>query len=158
MIKLAKNTISGIFAIANGMYTIIKHVFRPAVTLEYPEKKAEFNSRLRGRLALLVNPDGSDMCIGCKACMRACPCVDLIQIESKKDENNKMTAEKFTIDIGRCIFCGNCTEACPQNCLIMTDKYELADFSRELLVYDKKRLQLTPEESQKWRDRREKEL
>ena len=158
MIKLVKNTTSGIFAIAIGMYTIAKHIFRPAVTLEYPEKKAEFNSRLRGRLALIVNPDGSDVCIGCKACMRACPCVDLIQIESKKDENNRMTVEKFTIDIGRCIFCGNCTEVCTQNCLIMTDKYELADFSRKQLVFDKKRLQLTPEESQRWRDKREKEL
>lgn len=150
MIKIIYKAADGIFQISKGMYTIAKHAFRKPITLEYPEKKPVLNSRYKGRLALLVNEDGSDLCIGCKSCVKVCPCNDLIQIETSKDENNKVKVDKFTIDLGRCIFCGNCTEVCPKSSIIMTNEFELADYSRESLVYDKKMLELTPEESAKW--------
>lgn len=149
MKNLINKTISGFIEICRGMFTIMKHFFREPITLEYPEKKDEFNSRYRGRVALLTNPDGSDVCAGCKMCAKVCPCGDLIQIETSKDpETKKMKVEQFTIDIGRCIFCGNCTEVCSQGALVMTDKYELADYSRESLVFDKKALTLNPQESE----------
>jgi len=153
MKKVVKRTVIGIIEITRGMYTVFKHIFRPPITLEYPEKKLDLSPRFHGRPALLVNSDGSDICSGCKSCARVCPCDDLIYIETEKDENNKVLVKKFTVDIGRCIFCGNCTEACPKGALIMTDKYELADFSREALVYDKNKLKLSPEESDKWREK-----
>ena len=59
--------------------------------------------------------------------------------------------------MGRCIFCGNCTQACPKDALIMTDEFELADYSRESLVFDKDKLKLSPEESAKWRDKKERD-
>jgi NADH-quinone oxidoreductase subunit I len=140
------------------MATIMKHFFREPVTLEYPEKGPELNARYRGRLALLTDKDGVDICSGCKSCMRVCPCNDLIQIETSKDpETKKMKVEQFTIDIGRCIFCGNCTETCPKGALVMTDQFELADYSRESLVLDKKSLTLGPEESELLRDRKERD-
>ena len=156
MKNVINKTASGIIEIARGMFTVFKHVFRPAVTLEYPEKKPVLGSRYKGRLALRVNPDGSEMCTGCKSCSRVCPCGDLIQVVTEKDENNKLQIKQFTIDMGRCIFCGNCTEVCVKNGLVMTDKFELADYSRESLVYDKKRLTLSPEESAAWLEKREK--
>lgn len=158
MKKTFNKTVSGIIEIARGMFTILKHAFRPAITLEYPEKKPVFSSRIRGRLALTTNHDGNLNCIGCMSCTKVCPCGDLIQIESAKDENNKPVVNKFTIDVGRCIFCGNCTQVCPKDALIMTDEYELADYSRESLVFDKDKLKLSPEESEKWRAKREKDI
>ncbi|EKE02328.1 MAG: NADH dehydrogenase I subunit I [uncultured bacterium] len=152
MNNIINQTISGITEIARGMYTIAKHAFRPAITLEYPEKKPDISSRFHGRLALLRNSDGSEMCSGCKCCTKVCPCGDLIHVETQKDENNKMQVTKFTVDIGRCIFCGNCTEACAKGALIMTNEFELADYSREALVYNKERLLLSVEESNKWSD------
>jgi len=157
MKKLINKTVSGIIEIARGMFTILKHALRPAITLEYPEKKAVLTSRIRGRLALTTNQEGDLNCVGCMSCTKVCPCGDLIQIESSKDENNKPVINKFTIDIGRCIFCGNCTQACPKDALIMTDEYELADYSRESLVFDKDKLMLSPEESANWRDKKERD-
>ena len=152
MKNIIPKTISGIIEICRGMFTIMKHFFRKPITIEYPEKTSKFYPRSAGRIALLTNPDGSDICMGCKACMRACPCNDLIQIEtSKNPETKKITVNQFTIDIGRCIFCGNCIEVCPQNALVMTHKFELADYSRKSLVFDKKALTLSPEESEKMR-------
>lgn len=144
-----KQLINGILAIFTGMFTILKHAFRPAVTLEYPEKKAGFNSRLRGRVALRTNKDGSDVCIACGSCQKVCPCNDLIKIEKEKDENGKFYPKKFSIDIGRCIFCGNCTEICPVNAIVLTKEYELADYDKANVNYDKQKLSLTYEESEK---------
>lgn len=152
MYKLLNKTISAIVEIGRGMATIGRHFFRKPITRQYPEERPQFNERYRGRLALLTNPDGSDACIGCMSCTKVCPCGDLIQIQTSKDpETKKFKVEEFTIDVGRCIFCGNCTNACPKGAIVMTDEFELADYSREKLVYDKKRLTLSPEESDKWR-------
>jgi len=155
---ILNKTVSGIIEIAKGMFTILKHAFRPAITLEYPEKKAVFSSRIRGRLALTTNESGNLDCIGCMSCTKVCPCGDLIQIDVSKDENNKPVINNFTVDLGRCISCGNCTQACPKNALIMIDEYELADYSRESLVFDKDKLKLSPEESVKWRNKKERDI
>lgn len=141
--------------IVRGMSTVLTHSFREPITIEYPEVKPALPKRYKGRLALLTNPDGSDICIACKMCARACPCGDLIQIQTQKIQNEQgktvNIAEKYTIDIGRCIFCGNCTEVCPVSCLVFVDNFELADYTREALVYDKEMLMLSPEESEKWK-------
>lgn len=139
--------------IARGMFTVFIHSFRKPITIEYPEQPADLAPRFKGRLGLLVNEDGSDLCIACGMCAKVCPCGDLIQIEGKKIETpegkTKKIPEKYTIDIGRCIFCGNCTEVCPVNCLVFTDDFELTRFSREACVYDKDMLTIPSEESYK---------
>ena len=44
---------------------------------------------------------------------------------------------RFDLNIMRCVFCGLCVEACPVDAIRMdTGKYELADESRDRLVYD----------------------
>lgn len=158
MKNIINKTLNGTKEVAIGMFTILKHAFRPAITLEYPEKRPVFSLRIRGRLSLTTNNDGSLNCIGCMACTKVCPCGDLIQIDSIRDENNKPVINNFTIDLGRCIFCGNCTQACPKNALIMTEGFELADYSRESLVFHKEKLKLSPEESEKWKDKRDRNI
>ncbi len=141
----------GLKEIGKGMSTVLSHYFRPPVTLEYPEVMPNLSDRFHGRLCLLTKSDGTDLCVGCQACARVCPCNDLIQIEMHRDANKKPVIDMFTIDLGRCIFCGNCTEVCPVDCIKMLPDFELADFSREALVLDKKDLTLSGEDSDHWR-------
>ncbi|AES89111.1 4Fe-4S-binding domain protein [Medicago truncatula] len=54
-----------------------------------------------------------------------------------------ITSERFLcvqkkqfIDFEICIFCGNCIEYCPTNCLSMTEEYELS----QLLIAPRKQL------------------
>lgn len=145
-----------------GHMTVIVHAFRPPITLEYPEVKPKLSLRFRGKLALLRKEDGTEACTGCQMCAKVCPCMDLIQIETKKDKTpegkTKIIVEKYTIDLGRCIQCGNCTDICKPKCLVFTEDFEYADFSKEALVYTKEMLLLSTEESNEWRKKHNMEI
>jgi NAD(P)H-quinone oxidoreductase subunit I len=55
-------------------------------------------------------------------------------------EFDKATKKKklkhYSIDFGVCIFCANCIEYCPTNCLSATEEYELATYDRHELNFD----------------------
>ena len=98
-----------------GLSSVFKHLFRNAVTEEYPEVKPELNENFRGKHVL------NDNCTACGLCKKVCP-ANAISI--KKDENNKLVSYK--IDYGKCIFCGNCVYYCPNKSIQHTTEFELA--------------------------------
>jgi NAD(P)H-quinone oxidoreductase subunit I len=51
-------------------------------------------------------------------------------------ETKKKQLKHYSIDFGVCIFCGNCVEYCPTNCLSMTEEYEMSTYDRHELNYD----------------------
>ncbi len=61
----------------------------------------------------------------CRACVEACS-TDAIE----KDENG------LRLDLGRCLFCTNCVEACPEQAIRFTQDYRLAARMREDLITD----------------------
>ena len=144
------NIWNGLFAVLIGMKVTLKHMFVPAVTIQYPDVKLKLPERERNRL--YVNMDD---CIGCDQCARACP-VDCISIETVKSlptedlgktSNGKKKAlwvTKFDIDIAKCCYCQLCVFPCPTECIYMTDVYEFSEFERGDLVYDF--VTLTPDE------------
>ena len=48
--------------------------------------------------------------------------------------------EEFSIDMGLCIFCGYCQEVCPVEAIWLKEEYELADFNRTDLIFQKEKL------------------
>jgi NAD(P)H-quinone oxidoreductase subunit I len=50
--------------------------------------------------------------------------------------SKKKLLKHYSIDFGVCIFCGNCVEYCPTNCLSMTEEYELSTYDRHELNFD----------------------
>lgn len=48
--------------------------------------------------------------------------------------------EKIEADMGYCIFCGLCVEACPRDSLFMSYEYEKARYHREEFVLNKEKL------------------
>ncbi|HCV40352.1 MAG TPA: NADH-quinone oxidoreductase subunit I, partial [Pseudomonas sp.] len=46
----------------------------------------------------------------------------------------------FRINFSRCIFCGLCEEACPTTAIQLTPDFEMAEFKRQDLVYEKEDL------------------
>jgi len=43
----------------------------------------------------------------------------------------------YEIDMLRCIFCGYCVDACPEEAIIMSNNYDMAYFTREQSIVGK---------------------
>lgn len=119
-----------------GHLTVLKHIFKRPVTLEYPEKKIPLNEKFRGEHALTSDENGKLKCTACGTCQRVCPSFGTIEIEKEKGEDGKFYPKNYSIDMNICIFCGNCVQYCPFDAIIMTKKYELANKEKSSLKLD----------------------
>ena len=103
---------AGIF---KGMRITLRYLFKPAITVQYPEEKLIPYEGFRG--ALLFD---AETCISCNLCVKACPsnCIQLenaTQPDPKNPELRKKIAKVdwYSIDFGKCNFCRLCEESCP---------------------------------------------
>ncbi len=140
--KYFKDIWQGIFTVLVGMKVTARHLFTPAVTIQYPEVKLKLPERARNRL--YVNMDD---CIGCDQCSAACPvnCITIETIKSTPDIDLGMTSvgtkkrlyvPVFDIDIAKCCYCGLCVYPCPTECIKMTDVFEFSEYDRANLNYN----------------------
>ena len=93
-------------------------------------------------------------CTGCASCAKYCPLgiIKIVTDPAKTDiqEGDKYFLEVFDIDIGRCMFCGLCVEACPYDALHMGSGFEEGQYRRNDLVIDKARLVASPKRPSHW--------
>jgi NADH-quinone oxidoreductase subunit I len=121
------------------IWLVFLHAFRPRETVQYPEEKPRLPPRYRGRIILSRDASGAERCVACYLCAVACP-VDCIALQATEDENGRRYPEFFRINFSRCIFCGYCEEACPTYAIQLTPDFEMSEFRRQDLVYEKEHL------------------
>lgn len=136
-----RDVYDGLVTVLIGMKVTWKHLFTPAVTIQYPDVKPKLPERARNRLYVNI-----DDCIGCDQCSMACPvdCITIETIKSTPDVDLGLTSvgtkkrlyvPRFDIDIAKCCYCGLCVYPCPTDCIKMTDVYEFSEFDRQNLIY-----------------------
>jgi NADH-quinone oxidoreductase subunit I len=115
------------------------NLFRKRETVQYPEEKNKLPPRYRGRIILSRDPDGGERCVGCHLCSAVCP-VDCIALQATEDEYGRRYPEFFRINFSRCIFCGLCEEACPTYAIQLIPEFEMSEYDRRNMVYEKEDL------------------
>ena len=136
MIKNIKSWVWGFGTQLRSMYMVFMHTFRKRDTILYPEQKVYLPPRYRGRIVLTKDPDGEERCVACNLCAVSCP-VGCISLQKAEKEDGRWYADFFRINFSRCIFCGMCEEACPTNAIQLTPDFEMAEYNRQNLVFEK---------------------
>jgi Ni,Fe-hydrogenase III small subunit/NAD-dependent dihydropyrimidine dehydrogenase PreA subunit len=86
-------------------------------TIAWPDGPARLPERYRGRPELRPERCGE----GCHACVDTCPTA-------------AVAVGPLSLDLGACLFCGLCEEACPAGAVTFTRDFRLAARAREDLV------------------------
>jgi len=131
-------------SLLKSMWYVFLHMFSKRVTVQYPEQKNYLPPRWRGRIVLTRDPDGEERCVACYLCAVACP-VDCIALDATEDDNGRRYPDFFRINFSRCIYCGYCEEACPTYAIQLIPDFEMAEYDRQNMVYEKEHLLISGE-------------
>ena len=109
-------------AIVSGLALTFSHIFRKKVTLQYPEEKPEIPPGYRGQPVLVKDEEGRVKCVACQLGEFVCPprAITIKPMEYPADAKYgkvEKTPAEFDIDMLRCIYCGYCEEACPEQAI-----------------------------------------
>ena len=130
----------GIKTLAVGMKTTLKEYFTPKSTEQYPENRKttlHVAKRHRGRLVFKRNEDGSYKCTACTLCEKSCPhgTIKIVsEMVTNEEGKKKRVLRDYQYDLGDCMFCQLCTNACNFDAIEFTNDFENAVFDRKSLV------------------------
>ena len=105
-------------------FEVEKFSKKAPVTTPYPFIDIEKPPEYRG--IPHINPE---KCIGCGACVNACP-PDALILEWDKEHGVK----RLTFNAARCIRCHRCVEVCPTGAMEPTTRFEIATDNKKDLV------------------------
>ena len=113
-----------------------------AITEQYPMQRPQVAERYRGQPRLRTKPDtGESLCIACNLCALACPEHLIVVTSERNPATKRKEMTSWTYDLSRCMFCGLCQDSCSTDAIVLTQDYEMALYSREGMVLDRKALE-----------------
>lgn len=121
--------------ILNGLRIVLRNWLRGPITVQYPRERVELPERARWAVQLKLDEEGNHKCTACLACEKACPDY-IIKIDVTTGEDRSKTIDRWNYQIGACMMCGLCVEACPFDAIEQGHDYELARCAPADLDYD----------------------
>ena len=130
----------GLKTLATGMKITWKEYFTPKSTEQYPENRKttlHVAKRHRGRLVMLRDENGAVKCTACTLCEKTCPNGTIkitSQMVTTEEGKKKRQLGDYQYDLGDCMFCQLCVNACNFGAIEFTNDFENSTFERERLV------------------------
>ncbi|MCI7256915.1 MAG: NADH-quinone oxidoreductase subunit I [Prevotella sp.] len=130
----------GLKTLATGMKITWKEYFTPKSTEQYPENRKttlHVAKRHRGRLVMLRDENGAVKCTACTLCEKTCPNGTIkitSQMVTNEEGKKKRQLVDYRYDLGDCIFCQLCVNACNFGAIEFTNDFENSTFDRDALV------------------------
>jgi NADH-quinone oxidoreductase subunit I len=119
----------------NGLRISMRNMRRGPITVKYPYERLELPERARWAVRPKYDESGVPACTACLTCVRTCPNA-ILDLEVTQREDRSKHIEHFRYELGSCMMCGLCVEACPFDAIEMGQDYELARLERDELTYD----------------------
>ncbi len=88
-------------------------------TMSFPNERVTLTDRYQGKPSF----DNKKCAEGCSACSKACPTTAISR-----------NCSRLKLDLGRCLFCRSCVEACPEKAIAFSHDYRMAVRERNDLV------------------------
>ena len=130
----------GLKTLATGMKITWKEYFTPKSTEKYPENRKttlHVAKRHRGRLVMLRDENGAVKCTACTLCEKTCPNGTIkitSQMVTNEEGKKKRQLVDYRYDLGDCMFCQLCVNACNFGAIEFTNDFENSTFDRDALV------------------------
>ena len=130
----------GLKTLATGMKITWKEYFTPKSTEQYPENRKttlHVAKRHRGRLVMLRDENGAVKCTACTLCEKTCPNGTIkitSQMVTNEEGKKKRQLVDYRYDLGDCMFCQLCVNACNFGAIEFTNDFENSTFDRDALV------------------------
>lgn len=138
---------------ANPLVFILKNPLRTVrslIGLEIIKDRIPQDARFRGQEFAWFE----QRCTGCASCAKYCPLgiIKIVTDTSGADlqEGQSYDIEVFDIDMGRCMYCGLCVEACPYDALHMGSGFEEGQYKRDDLIIDVNQLKKADKKPSTW--------
>jgi NADH-quinone oxidoreductase subunit I len=122
----------------NGLRISMRNMMRGPITVKYPFERLEIPERARWAVTPKYDEAGNHKCTACMTCVRVCP-DHILDLDVTTGEDKSKHIDSFRYELGACMMCGLCVEACPFDAIEMGHDYELAvtdaaDLTTELLT------------------------
>ncbi len=113
-----------------GLGVTLGYNVSKSITEKYPDQEKWIPyQRFRGVHVLCRDEDGRELCVACELCSKICP-TDCITVIPEEDDTGRGIADRvpkvWDVDLGRCLFCGYCEDACPTTAIRLGREYEYA--------------------------------